>query len=195
MKAALRQIHSNTVVLPIDNIDTDQIYPGRFLTVTTRHGLGLHAFADWRYDPAGQPRPDFPLNRPEAQGAQVLVAGSNFGCGSSREHAPWALRDYGFRAIVARSFADIFRSNALKNGLLPIAVDPETHAQLLASSGQAVVIDLEARTITLAGGWRAPFPVPAFARHCLLEGIDELGFLLSQESAIAAYEQRLSAEV
>jgi 3-isopropylmalate/(R)-2-methylmalate dehydratase small subunit len=179
---------SRTVVLPTENIDTDQVYPGRFLTVTTSNGLGSRLFADWRYDREGRPRPDFPLNQLKPSAARVLVAGRNFGCGSSREHAVWALCDHGFRAVVSPSFADIFRRNALKNGLLTVTVDAETHARLLANPGAEVTIDLEARELTLPGGPRVAFPIEPFARHCLLAGLDEMEFLLAQQAAIAAYE-------
>jgi 3-isopropylmalate/(R)-2-methylmalate dehydratase small subunit len=186
----VESIHSRCVILPRSDVDTDQIIPARFLKVTTRAGLGRHLFADWRYDASGAPRPDFPLHHPDAAAAQVLVAGANFGCGSSREHAPWALIDYGFRAVVSTSIADIFRSNALKNGLLPVVVDGETHAKLIAAGGAPVTIDLRAQTIALGDGTVASFPVDGFARHCLLNGVDELGFLLEQEEAIAAFEAR-----
>ncbi|MEE9219807.1 MAG: 3-isopropylmalate dehydratase small subunit [Acidobacteriota bacterium] len=190
---AFRTIRSRTVALPIENIDTDQIIPAQFLKVTDRAGLGKGLFHHWRYEKDGLPRPGFFLNRPEAEGAQVLVAGDNFGSGSSREHAPWALLDSGFRAVVSTSFASIFMNNALKNGLLPIIVEGELHRRLLASPGEAVVIDLEKRTISLEDGTQAQFPIDPFARHCLLNGIDQLSFLLDQEKAIAAYERRTSA--
>jgi len=183
-------IRSRTVVMPSSNIDTDQIIPARFLTTTTREGLGAALFADWRYDAAGQPRPDFVLNQPSAQDCQVLVAGRNIGCGSSREHAPWALLDYGFRAVISTEIADIFRSNSLKNGLLPVVVDEATHGWLLANPGAAVEIDLAARELRLPDGRGAGFPVEAFARYCLMNGVDELGFLLGQADAISAYERR-----
>jgi len=189
----IRIIRSRTVVLPGTNIDTDQIMPARFLTTTTRAGLGQHLFADWRYDAAGQPIPDFVLNRPEAAGCRILVAGRNIGCGSSREHAPWGLYDYGFRAVISSEIADIFRSNSLKNGLLPVVVDADTHAWLLANPGAEVSIDLETRTLALPNGRSVPFPVEAFARYCLLNGVDETGYLLSQEAAIRAYEARTGA--
>ena len=179
---------SRTVLLPQANIDTDQIIPARFLKTTTRKGLGQFLFADWRFDDGGKPRAEFVLNQPGAAGAQVLVAGENFGCGSSREHAPWALHDFGFRAVVSTSIADIFRANAVKNGLLPIAVDAQTHALLLASPGAEVTIDLEEQTLT-AGGRTASFPLDPFARFCLLNGTDELGFLLAQDEAITAFER------
>jgi 3-isopropylmalate/(R)-2-methylmalate dehydratase small subunit len=186
----IRAFRSKTVVLPIENIDTDQIIPARFLKVTSKVGIGKHLFADWRYDAAGGPRTEFVLNQPQAEGAAVLVAGDNFGCGSSREHAPWALVDYGFRAVVSTSIADIFRNNALKNGLLPVVVDTATHAKLLATPGLSVTVSLEEQTLALPDGTKATFPIDSFARYCLLHGVDELGFLLSQEEAIASYEAR-----
>ena len=185
----IRAFSSRYVVLPIDNVDTDQIIPARFLKVTSKAGLGEKLFADWRYDAGGRPRPEFVLNQPQAQGARVLVAGDNFGCGSSREHAPWALYDYGFRAVVSTSIADIFRNNSLKNGLLPISVEPAVQQRLLAAGGGELTVDLEAQTLTLPDGSAARFPIDPFARYCLLQGIDELDFLRSQEDAIAAYER------
>ena len=185
----LRTIVSRTVVVPRENVDTDQIIPARFLKVTDKQGLGKALFSDWRYDEAGAPRADFVLNRPEAQGCRVLVAGDNFGCGSSREHAPWALVDAGFQAVVSTSIADIFRNNALKNGLVPVVVDRATHAKLLASPGAEVTISLEDRTISLPGGETAAFPIDAFARYCLMNGVDELGYLLGEAAAIAAFER------
>jgi 3-isopropylmalate/(R)-2-methylmalate dehydratase small subunit len=184
----IKTIRSKTVVLPRENVDTDQIIPARFLKVTDKKGLGKALFTDWRYDAGGAPRPDFILNRPEAQGCQILVAGDNFGCGSSREHAPWALVDYGIRAVVSTRIADIFRSNALKNGLIPIVLDPASHARILAAPGAELTVDLEARTITLPGGGTASFPIDAFSRYCLMNGVDELGFLLSKDAAIQAFE-------
>ncbi len=183
-----RKLDSRTTVLARADIDTDQIIPARHLKGTTRTGLGRWLFAGWRYDDQGRPRADFPLSRPEAQGAHVLVAGANFGCGSSREHAPWALLDYGFRAVVSSSIADIFRGNALKNGLLPVIVDPATHEILLASPGMRVSIDLESGTLAF-GDARVSFAIDPFSRRCLLQGVDELGYLLEQEDAIAAYEK------
>ncbi len=184
---------SHIVPLPVDNIDTDQIIPARFLKVTTKAGLGDALFADWRYMPDGTPNPDFVLNQPVYQGSQVLLAGDNFGCGSSREHAPWALTGWGFRAVISTSFADIFRSNALKNGLLPVEVDARTHADLLdlvkESTEATITIDLEAQTLTLPSGRAAHFPVDPFAKNCLLRGVDQLGYLLSFEAQIAAYEE------
>jgi len=183
-------IRSRTVVMPSSNIDTDQIIPARFLTTTTREGLGASLFADWRYDEAGQPRPDFVLNRPEAHGCQILVAGHNIGCGSSREHAPWALLDHGFRAVVSTEIADIFRNNSLKNGLLPVIVDAAIHAWLVDNPGAEIEVDLSARVLRLPDGREMPFPIDAFARYCLMHGVDELGYLLEQSDAISAYEGR-----
>ena len=182
-------IRSRTVVMPAANIDTDQIIPARFLTTTTKEGLGRQAFADWRYDASGRPRPDFVLNQPAARGCEILVAGRNIGCGSSREHAPWALLDYGIKAVVSTEIADIFRSNSLKNGLVPVIVDEATHRALLAQPGAEIEIDLERRSLTLPDGSAVTFPIEAFARYCLLNGIDELGFLLSQTDRIADYER------
>ena len=183
-------IRSCTVNLPSTNIDTDQIIPARFLRTTTREGLGQSLFADWRYDQAGAPRPDFVLNEPSAKGCQVLVAGRNFGCGSSREHAPWALLDFGIRAVISTEIADIFRSNSLKNGLLPIVVDEPTHAWLLANPGVEVQIDLVASSLTLPEGRAVSFPIEAFSRYCLMNGIDELGYLQHQAPAIDEYERQ-----
>jgi 3-isopropylmalate/(R)-2-methylmalate dehydratase small subunit len=176
------------VVIPSSNIDTDQIIPARFLTTTTKDGLGAQLFADWRYRSDGSPRPDFVLNRPEARGAQVLVAGRNFGCGSSREHAPWALLGFGFRAVISSEIADIFRGNSLKNGLLPIVVDETTSQWLLENPGAEVDIDLEYNRLTLPTGVVFSFPMDAFARHCLMNGIDELGYLRSRLRDIERYE-------
>jgi 3-isopropylmalate/(R)-2-methylmalate dehydratase small subunit len=184
----LRSVCSKTVVLPFTNVDTDQIIPARFLTTTTKEGLGRQLFSDWRYRADGTPNPDFALNRPEALGCEVLVAGRNFGCGSSREHAPWALLDYGIRAVISTEIADIFRGNALKNGLLPVTVDESTAAWLLAHPGAAVTIDLETTRLTLPTGVSIEFPIEAFARHCLLHGIDELGYLRGNLAAIERYE-------
>ena len=179
-------------MIPSSNIDTDQIIPARFLTTTTKEGLGQQLFADWRYRSDGSPIPEFVLNRPEARGAQVLVAGRNFGCGSSREHAPWALLDFGFRAVVSTEIADIFRGNSLKNGLLPIIVDESTSRWLLDHPGADVDIDLEAATLTLPTGTVQRFPIEAFARHCLLNGIDELGYLRGKLGDIERYEEARS---
>ena len=186
----IKTLTSKTVVLPVENVDTDQIIPARFLKATSKAGLGSKLFADWRFDAEGKPKPDFVLNRPEAAGAAVLVAGDNFGCGSSREHAPWALVDYGVRAVISTSIADIFRNNSLKNGLVPVVIDKASHAKLLASPGASVTISVEDKTLTLPDGTRASFPIDPFARYCLLNGVDELEFLLSQEADIAAFEAR-----
>jgi 3-isopropylmalate/(R)-2-methylmalate dehydratase small subunit len=190
---------SACVVLPAENVDTDQIIPARFLKTINREGLGEHLFADWRVDERGHPRTGFPLNSPSARGASILVAGHNFGCGSSREHAPWALLDFGFRAVISTGFADIFRNNALKTGLLPVTLSPSAHAELLeqlaASPRATVTIDLDKQTATLPGGSEHSFPVDPFARHCLLNGVDELGFLLGEEKAIAAFESTHPARV
>lgn len=189
---------SPIVAMPNENIDTDQIIPARFLKVTDKAGLGEALFADWRYDADGRLDPEFILNRPEAQGAQILIAGHNFGCGSSREHAPWALLGYGFRAVVSTYFADIFRNNALKNGLLPIVVDEAVHRKLLDladTPGTELKVDLPTQTVTLPNGEEASFPIDAFSKHCLLNGIDQLGFLLNEEDAIAAFERSRPARV
>ncbi|MFZ9304344.1 MAG: 3-isopropylmalate dehydratase small subunit [Steroidobacteraceae bacterium] len=183
-------IRSRTVVMPSTNIDTDQLVPARFLTTTTKEGLGKALFADWRYDADGKPRPDFILNRPEAAGCRVLVAGRNIGCGSSREHAPWALVDYGFQAVISTEIADIFRNNSLKNGLLPVVVDEATHVWLLANPGAEVVIDLASASLSVPGRAAITFPIDPFARYCLMNGVDELGFLLSKDDAIKAYEAK-----
>jgi 3-isopropylmalate/(R)-2-methylmalate dehydratase small subunit len=185
----IRHISSRTVVLPSTNIDTDQIIPARFLRTTTRDGLGRQLFADWRYDADGALKPEFALNRPEAAGCAVLVAGRNFGCGSSREHAPWALLDYGFRAVISTEIADIFRSNSLKNGLLPVQVDDTTGQWLLDHAGVTVSIDIANRTLLLPEGRAVQFPLEGFARYCLLNGVDELGFLLARGEQISAYER------
>ncbi len=189
---------SRVVPLCRDDVDTDQIIPARFLKVTDKAGLGERLFADWRYDEAGAPIPDFVLNRPEHQGAQVLLARDNFGCGSSREHAPWALVDWGLRAVVAVSFADIFRNNALKNGLLPIAVDESKYAALrdavVADAAATVKVDLETQTLTLPGGDAVEFPVDPFAKKCLLSGMDQLGYLLSFSDAVERFEAERGEE-
>jgi 3-isopropylmalate/(R)-2-methylmalate dehydratase small subunit len=185
----IRTIESRTVVLPSTNIDTDQIIPARFLTTTTKEGLGKQLFADWRYDSSGAPKPDFILNRPEAAGSSILVGGRNFGCGSSREHAPWALLDFGIRAVISTEIADIFRSNSLKNGLVPIVIDETTHAWLLANPGAQVRVDIESNSLTLPNGTSVTFPIESFARYCLLNGTDELGYLQQQSDAIATFEQ------
>ncbi|MBB1061684.1 3-isopropylmalate dehydratase small subunit [Marilutibacter spongiae] len=182
------ELRSRTVVLRERNIDTDQIIPARFLTTTERQGLGQHAFQDWRQRGDGSPDPDFPFNRPENAGASILVAGRNFGCGSSREHAPWALVDLGLRAVISAEIADIFRSNALKNGLLPVVLDEAVVDELLDHPGIELHIDVARRLVTLPGGSQVEFPLDAFARTCLLEGVDQLGYLLRQAPAIQRYE-------
>ncbi len=186
---AIRKIVARTAVLPSTDIDTDQIIPARFLRTTTRLGLGKQLFADWRYAADGSDRADFVLNQPQSKGCKVLVGGRNFGCGSSREHAPWALLDYGFLAVISTEIADIFRSNSLKNGLLPIVVDEATHAWLLANPGTEVQVDLESTTLTLPDGRTVRFPIEPFARVCLLNGVDQLGYLLGKNAEISAYEQ------
>jgi 3-isopropylmalate/(R)-2-methylmalate dehydratase small subunit len=184
---------SRMAPLAINNIDTDQIIPARFLKTTTKQGLDRQLFCDWRYDAQGNPKPDFILNQPRAQGAQVLLAGDNFGCGSSREHAPWALTQFGFRAVISTSFADIFKQNSLKNALLPIVVPPGVHAELFAAANDleaTVKVDLASQTLTTPGGQKVEFPIDSFSKHCLLEGVDELGYILQHEAQIAAYEAR-----
>jgi 3-isopropylmalate/(R)-2-methylmalate dehydratase small subunit len=190
----LIRVHSTTAVIPSSNIDTDQIIPARFLTTTTKEGLGKQLFADWRYRADGSPDPDFALNLPRARGAEVLIAGRNFGCGSSREHAAWALLDYGFRAVISTEIADIFRGNSLKNGLLPIVVDDATMRWLLENPGAEVDIDLQATRLTLPTGVSVSFPLEAFARHCLMNGIDELGYLRAKLPEIERYEAARTRE-
>lgn len=187
---AMRQLDSRTVVLPVNDVDTDQIIPARFLTTTSRDGLGRHLFHDWRYRNDGSANPEFVLNSPAARGCEILVAGRNFGCGSSREHAPWALLDFGIKAVISTEFADIFRSNALKNGLLPILVQPELHERLMRYPGNLVRIDLATTTLTLADGSIATFPIDAFARYCLMEGTDQLGFLQNHIGDIMRFEEQ-----
>ena len=184
------RIHSRTAVLADENIDTDRIIPARFLTTTTREGLGRLCFHDWRYQADGSDNPAFPLNRAEATGCAILVAGRNFGCGSSREHAPWALLDYGIQAVLCSEIADIFRSNALKNGLLAIMVSEAEHHWLLGHPGVELSIDVRGQYVVLPDGGRIAFQLEPFARHCLLEGVDQLGFLLQHDEAIAAFEAR-----
>jgi 3-isopropylmalate/(R)-2-methylmalate dehydratase small subunit len=187
-------LSSTYVVVPVDNIDTDQIIPARFLKVTDKHGLGDSLFADWRRRPDGSPNPDFPLNRSDANGARILVAGANFGCGSSREHAPWALVGWGLRAVVAPSFADIFKGNAMKNGLLPIAVDAAVHARIVqarhADAGARISIDLPEQRLVLGSEQLARFEIDPFAKECLVHGIDELGYLLERAPDIDRYEAK-----
>jgi 3-isopropylmalate/(R)-2-methylmalate dehydratase small subunit len=189
----LKQIRSRTVVLPFENIDTDRIIPARFLTTTERSGLGRVLFNDWRYREDGSANPDFILNRPESSGAEILVAGRNFGCGSSREHAPWALADYGIRAVLSSEIADIFRSNALKNGVLAVVLAEGEHRYLLEHPGIELVIDIAGGFIELPDGGRFTFALDAFARTCLLEGVDQLGFLLKHADAIDAFERQREA--
>jgi 3-isopropylmalate/(R)-2-methylmalate dehydratase small subunit len=186
---------SRLVPLPIDNIDTDQIIPARFLKTISKDGLGDQLFYDWRYDANGNPRPDFILNTPEAKQSQILLAGDNFGCGSSREHAPWALTQYGVRAVISTSFADIFKQNSLKNSLLPIIVPREIHADLFRNPTAPVKIDLSTQTLTLSNSRTIEFPVDPFAKHCLLEGIDELGYILQQAPQITAFESTHPAPI
>ena len=190
-----QRIRARTIVLPVDNVDTDQIIPARFLKITDRAGLKEGLFADWRLDADGRPRPEFPLNQPGAENARVLVAGHNFGCGSSREHAPWALLAHGFRCIISTGFADIFRANAITNGLLPVIVSAEAHSHLLAqlkASDAQVEVDLAQQQLTLPDGSRETFPIEAFDKHCLLQGVDRLGFLLALNDDIARFEQNQS---
>ncbi len=193
------RLESRMVPLRVDNIDTDQIIPARFLKTISKVGLGDQLFNDWRYDAQGKPLPDFILNQPRAKGAEILLAGDNFGCGSSREHAPWALTQFGFRAVISTSFADIFRQNALKNSLLPLIVPRDVHAELFAlvekNPDATVLVDVASETLTLPGDRQVKFPIDAFSKHCLLNGIDELGYIQQQESAIAAYEAKHEARV
>jgi 3-isopropylmalate/(R)-2-methylmalate dehydratase small subunit len=190
--ASFTKITSHAVVITSENIDTDQIIPARFLKVLDKDGLGKSLFCDWRYLPDGSDKPDFPLNYPASQGAQVLLAGDNFGCGSSREHAPWALVGWGFRVVISTSFADIFKGNSLKNGLLPVVVSQEIYQQLLALQAAdpkaQITADLTQKLLTLPDGSTTSFPVDSFAQHCLLNGIDQLGYILSFDDKIKAYE-------
>ncbi len=189
----IQSITSRTAVLPRNDVDTDQIIPARFLRTTSKEGLGKQLFADWRYQADGSPDPAFVLNKPEATGCKVLVAGDNFGCGSSREHAPWALTDFGIRAVVSTSFADIFRSNSLKNGLVPVIVDAATLNWLTANPGVEVTVDLASTSLRLPDGRSVQFPIEPFARYCLMQGVDQLGYLVSKDAEITAYEQRRAA--
>ena len=196
---AFTTLTSSVVALPADNIDTDQIIPARFLKTIQKDGLGENLFADWRYEADGTPRSDFCLNTPEASQAQILLAGDNFGCGSSREHAPWALADFGFRTVISTSFADIFRNNALKNGLLPLVVDQDTYRQLCSLAAEdpdmELMIDLDTQTLRLPDGRAVSFPIDAFSKTCMLEGVDQLGYLLKQAPHAEAYEQLHPARV
>jgi 3-isopropylmalate/(R)-2-methylmalate dehydratase small subunit len=185
----VRLVRARTAVLPIRDVDTDQIIPARFLTTTSREGLGKAAFADLRFDEDGNEKSDFPLNRPEAAGCRILVAGNNFGCGSSREHAPWALLDYGIEAVISTEIADIFRSNSLKNGLLAIVVDKDTHHVLSETAGAEITINVADSTITMPDGSKVAFALDRFARYCLLEGLDQLGFLQKHSAGIAQFEE------
>jgi 3-isopropylmalate/(R)-2-methylmalate dehydratase small subunit len=192
--ASFTTLTSHVASLPIDDIDTDQIIPARFLKTTEKAGLAPNLFHDWRYDADGSPKRDFPLLQPDAEGAKILLAGRNFGCGSSREHAPWALTAFGFRAIVAPSFADIFKGNALKNGLLPVAIDEGVHAKLVAERARTprleLTIDLPLQRLTLPTGEHVPFAIDVFAKKCLEHGLDELGYLLTFEQQIRDHEAR-----
>jgi len=190
--ASIRKIRSKTVVLPTKDIDTDQILPARFLTTTSRDSLGAFLFHDLRFDEDGEPKPDFALNQADAEGCEVLVGGNNFGCGSSREHAPWALLDFGIRAVISTEIADIFRNNSLKNGLVPIIVDAATHDFLLSNPGAEVDIDVVNSTLTLPDESVVEFPIDAFARYCLIEGIDQLGYLQKQIDSIEQFEEQRS---
>jgi len=187
------------VAIPTENIDTDQIIPAQFLKTITKKGLGDNLFFHWRYNEDGTPDADFPLNQPEAKGAEILLAGDNFGCGSSREHAPWSLTDFGFRAIISTSFADIFRNNSLKNSLLPVIVDEDTYKQLASlvaeEPGTSVTINLEDQTLTLPDGRSVTFPIDDFSKTCMLEGLDQLGYLQKQDARITAYEASHPARV
>ena len=184
------RITARTIVLPLEDVDTDQIIPARYLRTTVREGLGENLFADWRYDKDGSEIDGFVLNEPESKGAGILVAGRNFGCGSSREHAPWALLDHGFHAVISTEIADIFRNNSLKNGFLPVIVDEDTHRWLLANPGIELTLDVEAKLLTLPDGNTVDFPIENFSRYCLLNGVDQLGFLMEQADAISAYEAK-----
>jgi len=195
----IKSFTSTIVALPIQDIDTDQIIPARWLKVTDKSGLADGLFYAWRYNADGSPKPDFVLNRPDVQGAQILIAGNNFGCGSSREHAVWALQGYGFKAVISTYFASIFNNNALKNGLLPIVVDQETYYQLVSLFDEdptaSVTVDLANQLLILPGDQQVSFPIDSFAKHCLINGVDQLGFLQAEEPAIAAYESAHSAGV
>jgi len=186
---AVRKINSRTAVLSESDVDTDQIIPARFLTTTSREGLGAHLFNDWRFLVDGSENPDFVLNKAEAKGCEVLVVGHNFGCGSSREHAPWSLLDYGIRAVISTGIADIFSSNSLKNGLLPIVIDKEAHGWLMSNPGANVDIDVANTTLTFDNGRTVNFAIDGFARYCLTEGVDQLGFLQNEEDAIRRFEE------
>jgi len=194
MREPVVRVRSRTVILPVDHVDTDQIIPARFLTATGREGLDEGLFADWRCDREGNPRPDFPLNRDRARGARILVAGENFGCGSSREHAAWALHANGFRVVIAASVADIFRGNALRNGIAPVELEQEALEALAAHPDAEVTVDVEAETVTLPGGGTAHFRLPRFGRRCLITGLGPLDFLLANLPRIEEHEARLARE-
>jgi 3-isopropylmalate/(R)-2-methylmalate dehydratase small subunit len=193
------KLKATMVAIPTENIDTDQIIPARFLKVTDKNGLGENLFYDWRYHADGSPKEDFVLNTGQGHKAHILVAGDNFGCGSSREHAPWAIMDYGLRAVISTSFADIFRNNSLKLGLLPIIVDEETHLQLMSlieeEPDTQISIDLENQTLILPDGRQVTFPIDQFSKTCILQGVDQLGYLQTHASAIEAYETNHAAPV
>ena len=192
-------LNSKMVSIPTENIDTDQIIPAQFLKVIDKNGLGENLFFNWRYLPDGSPNPNFILNQAQAKGAEILVAGDNFGCGSSREHAPWALMAYGFRVIISTGFADIFRNNALKNGLLPVIVDKDTYLQLQSLAEEApetrITVDLPNQSVTLPDGRSVSFPIDPFSKSCIVRGVDQLGYLQSHNEAVAAYESSHSARV
>jgi 3-isopropylmalate/(R)-2-methylmalate dehydratase small subunit len=196
---AFQQLTTHMVAIATENIDTDQIIPARFLKTISKKGLGQNLFSDWRYNEDGSPKADFPLNTPEAQGAEILLAGDNFGCGSSREHAPWSLMDFGFKAVISTSFADIFRNNSLKNGFLPIIVDEATHEQLMSIVAEEpdaqVTVDLAGQRVVLPDGRSVEFPIDGFSKTCILEGLDQLGYLQKQAEQIAAYEADHPARV
>ncbi len=188
----IKKFSGSMVALPNNDIDTDQIIPARYLKVTDKNGLGQACFSDWRYNADGSPKADFPLNQPEYKNAQVLIGGHNFGCGSSREHAPWALMGAGFKAVISTYFADIFKGNSLKNGLLPVIVDEQTHKQLISIAQEdptaQVTVDLESQQVILPDGRAVSFPIDSFSRYCLLNGVDQLGFLLALDADVQKYE-------
>jgi 3-isopropylmalate/(R)-2-methylmalate dehydratase small subunit len=190
---AITKFTGKAVALPIQDIDTDQIIPARYLKTISKDGLAINLFNDWRYMPSGEPNPDFVINKPEHAGATILIAGDNFGCGSSREHAPWALMGFGFKAVISTSFADIFCNNSLKNGLLPVIVDQATHAKVLklaqADANLQLTIDLESQQLVLPDGSSVEFPIDAFSKKCLLAGVDQLGYIQQQEAAVVAFEK------
>jgi 3-isopropylmalate/(R)-2-methylmalate dehydratase small subunit len=195
----IKPFTGSIVAVPINDTDTDQIIPARYLKVTDKAGLGAACFSNWRYNADGSPKPEFVMNKPEYQGAEILIGGHNFGCGSSREHAPWALMGAGFKAVISTYFADIFKGNSLKNGLLPIVVDEETHRQLISLAEEdpntKVSVDLAAQTITLPDGRKVEFPIDGFSKECLLQGVDQLGYLMNLEDTIAAYEKQHTPRV